>query len=75
MSHGEESATRAREEDRSSTESASSSSSSSSSSVPPSDGDTDGLDGEGSLVGPVVGELNGLELRSPKPKPSLGVLF
>lgn len=36
------------------------------------------MDGDGSLVGPVVGELNGLELnglelRSPKPKPPLGV--
>jgi len=80
LDHGEESAVRAREEDRSSTESTSSSSSSSpsSSSEPPSDGGADGLDGDGSLVGPVVGELNGLELnglelRSPKPKPPLGV--
>ena len=80
MDHGEESAARAREDDKpstestsSSTESAPSSPSSSPSSVPPSDGGADGLDGQGSLVAPGVVELNGLELRSPKPKPSLGV--
>lgn len=59
---------RAREEDTSSTESSSSSSSSS-----PSVSSSDGVDEEGSLVGPISGELNGLELRSLKPKPSLGV--
>ena len=64
MDHGEESAVPAKEEDRSSIGSSSSSSSSS-----------DGVDGEGSLVGPTIEELNGSRLRSPKPKPSLGVSF
>ena len=65
---------RAREEDMSSTESSSSSSSSSSSpSSSASVSSFDGVDGEGSLVGPIIEELNGSELMSPKPKPSLGV--
>lgn len=63
---------RAREEVKSSTESSSSSSSSPSPSVFPSDGGGDSLDGGASLVGAEACELNGLELRSPKPKPSLG---
>lgn len=54
---------RAREEDRSSIEASSSSSS-------PSVSPSDGVDGGGSLVGLIIGEL---ELRSPKPKPSVGV--
>jgi hypothetical protein len=75
----------AREEVRSSTRPASSSSSSappppsssspsssSSSSVTPSCG---GVNGEGSLAGVGAAELNGLELRSPKPKPSLAAAF